>query len=175
MFHALMPAPELDHLVRLIGETIEEVRSDGWAVNLLTGLGPSTFIPEEVATPLPTFETADVERLRVASEPMKLVPRERLGKLGRIEAIDVLTTVMLFTVRPTGLTIQYRVPGSPEAMSGDAEVDLGIVLRQADSRELFISTSGFFAEFAVGGLKGNHGRLQHCKRTTVTNLRVARS
>jgi hypothetical protein len=175
VFHALMSTPELDHLIRLIGETIEEVRSDGWAVNLLTELGPTTFIPEEVATPLPTFETADVERLRVASEPMELVPRERLGKLGRIEAVDVLTTVILFTVRSTGLTTQYHVPGSPEALSGDAEVDLGIVLRQADGRELFVSTSGFFAEFAVGGLKGNQERLQQCKRTTVTSLRMARS
>ena len=177
MFHAVMPVRELDQLVEIVGETVDEVRSDLWAVTLLTRRGATTFIPEEVATPIPLFQSADVERLRVASEPLGTIPHERVRNLGRIDGVDVLTTVVGFTI--TGperhLAFDYRMPGSVEATSGDAELDLGVVLRCSNLGGLFVSTRGFFAEFAVGGLKHDRGRLQQCERTPLIELRAKRA
>lgn len=91
--------------------------------------------------------------------------------------MHVLTTVVQFAVVDAPvpyLTEEYTLPGSRNPAVGQVELDLGVVLLCAGGREIFISTHGFFVEFALGGLKDEESRLAKCTRTPLSEVSAAR-
>lgn len=93
-------AEECDLLASLVGQPLERVATDGWTVELDTGLTLTSVIPLEVATPDAEHPCGDVERplVQAGAELLTLEHANVVGeKLGVIRAVKVISTLIRFS------------------------------------------------------------------------------
>ena len=178
MFYAVKLSPgECGLLASLIGQPLERVGTDGWAVELRAESTLLSVIPEEIPTPDAEHPYGAVERPMVQAglEPLPPEHAKVVGeRLGLVRFVKVVSTLMGFSpvmdCPPEEITPGVVLPASrgygwvyypprqreqaeQEAGAG-AVVDLDIAFELAtdEHASLVVYTRGFFVQVSLQGL-----------------------
>ena len=178
MFYEVKLSPgECGLLASMIGQPLERVATDGWAVELRVGSMLLSIIPEEIATPDADHPYGDVERplvqLGVEPQPPEdvKVVGERLGMIRAVKLVsiligfspvvdfppeEILPGVMLPAGRGYGWV--YYPPGQREQAEQEAgagalvDLDIAFELVTDECPSLVVYTRGFFVHANMQGL-----------------------
>lgn len=172
----LMP-DETKALAKLIGQTLESVTTDGWAVQLDCGDSALGIIPQEIATPDAHNPEGAVERPLVRTDGESglddeaTVVAEDLGRIQEIRVISILISFTQLSSDPSG-NVPPGLVGAPvrafgwrfhgptqrgraEREAGDGalvDLDIAIELVTEHCPSLVIYTTGYEVQASARGV-----------------------
>jgi hypothetical protein len=178
MFYEVKLSPEECFLLAsLIGQPIELVATDGWAVELRVGTTLLSVIPKEVATPDAAHQDGVFERplIQAVTEPLQPEHSRVIGeRLGVLRAVNVISTligfspvvdcpaeeiipgVMLPESRGYGWVYYPPLQCEQAALETGAgalvDLDIAFELIAEECRSVVVYTSGFFVNVSIRGL-----------------------
>ena len=196
-YEALISPQEARLLAGFLHRPLDSVTTDDWSVLLRFGDQALRLLPEEVATPDAAHPHGDVVRVRVeAAHANGTGYRELATSLGRIETIQVLTTVICLSAPvaapplpvegamvPAGMEYHplYLHPDAdiagvngPAAAAAFSVTDLAISFR-TEINEVVIGSDGcgYFVRARVGGRRDDWPAPAAALRSTLLSTRVS--